>query len=222
MPIRLPVVLSQHSAKRGKHAECEETWITSLLFEERLDATLVGDLNSIELDSTDHLCLEGLKGDFVLVTWAHRDAVLEQLTRLRLHNIVIVPLDGSSKVASHPDESRPKKIYLADYQIGVEAKVAIAALKNLLESLETPVFSLKPAAAAAKANNSKVSEALEKVPVTVPIAPMSSEPPLQRPLVKESLAASPSNRESSGREDFPNEDFPNIDQLIDEFDKLDT
>ena len=58
MAVRIPVVISQHERRSGSVADYEEQLVTRLIFENGLDATLIADLNSIAIDTTDHLCIE--------------------------------------------------------------------------------------------------------------------------------------------------------------------
>ena len=170
MAIRLPVVLAQHAKRSAVYTDCEESWITSLLFEERLDATLVADLASIQLDSTDYLCLMGIKGDFVLVSWDDSSVVYRELVRLGFESFDIVPVDGSERIPSVQRFHNIKKIYLIGYQRGVSVSVPIGQLKGLLESKSTPVFQLQTAPKVQRSGNSL------RLPV-IPIAPVQASLP---------------------------------------------
>jgi len=84
MAARLPVVVSQSIRREPRSVSCEENLITELLFTQGLDATLIGPLESIQIGSTDHLCLEGLKGPFALLSWGSVREVASQLARLSI------------------------------------------------------------------------------------------------------------------------------------------
>lgn len=244
MAIRLPVVLAQHSRRVSSYTDCEESWITSLLFEERLDATLVADLASIQLDSTDYLCLAGLKGDFVLVTWENTSVILRELVRLGFDSFDIVPVDGSAKVSSPNRSQSIKKIYLMGFNKGVPVSEPIGQLKRLLESKSTPVFQLQ---ITSKPSSPSTSQAL---PVISDVGLMSSKPLSNSsanyassgmvgasatnvthtpsnagpqvgsvPLTKDRAAT---GIPDSGNIAYEDDDFPHIDNLVDELDRFDS
>ncbi len=143
MAIRIPVVISQHERRSGSIADYEEQLITRIVMESGLDATLIADLKSIELDTTDHLCLEGLKGDFALATWESSSYVCGHLHRLGIPSVEIIPVDGSPKTQSGNDGLQPaKKILLISLATSSSVDATIKTLKNLLLARSTPVFSL--------------------------------------------------------------------------------
>lgn len=82
MAARIPVVVSQSVRREPAAVACEENLITELLFTPGLDATLIGPLVNIQSGSTDHLCLEGLKGPFALITWGSAAESQQQLSEL--------------------------------------------------------------------------------------------------------------------------------------------
>jgi hypothetical protein len=246
MAIRLPVVLAQNARRVAAYTDCEESWITSLLFEERLDATLVADLASIQPDSTDFLCLAGLKGDFVLVSWEDSSVVLRELLRLGFDSFDIVPVDGTAKVPSAKQTQTVKKIYLMGFHKGVPVSELVGQLKKLLESKATPVFQLQIAPKGTNTTSTTSSKALPVVSdFTSGIASRTSTP------IRDSVSATniisavnESNQDSVTKSHFGNEplsterlstavsaegnfayeddDFPHIDTLVDELDRFDS
>ncbi|MCU0712346.1 MAG: hypothetical protein MUC43_09815 [Pirellula sp.] len=244
MAIRLPVVLAQHSRRVSSYTDCEESWITSLLFEERLDATLVSDLVSIQPDSTDFLCLAGLKGDFVLVTWDDSSVVLRELVRLGFDHFDIVPVDGSPKVSSPHRTQIIKKIYLMAFDRGVPVSVPIGRLKSLLESKATPVFQLQTSLKAASPTPSNVlpvlSDFAAKNPQGSSMAPTNGTIPVANgtSAINAHYAASsinprggsepltgaplPTGIPHSSNFAYEDDDFPHIDNLVDELDRFDS
>lgn len=243
MAIRLPVVLAQNARRVATYTDCEESWITSLLFEERLDATLVADLASIQPDSTDFLCLAGLKGDFVLVSWEGSLVVLRELLRLGFDNFDIVPVDGTTRVSS-PQRNHPlKKIYLMGFNKEVPVKELVGQLKNLLESKATPVFQLQLAPKGADTNKPKSlpvvsvfsagSDSRTSTPIRDSAQVTNALPAVnqqqQTPDTKLHFGAEPSSAErlSTGVPEnrnfaYEDDDFPHIDSLVDELDRFDS
>lgn len=155
MAVRLPVVLSQSGSRSPKLNTIEEDWITHLLFESRLDATLIEDLLSVKADSTDQLCLEGIKGDFVLINWLDAKQSYMELSRLGIASSVLVDmLDGSTyRGPDYAESSRSsasdlkplgpiKKIYHLQLTERSDFASDKVRLQSLLQSLSTPVFQL--------------------------------------------------------------------------------
>ncbi|XZE21661.1 hypothetical protein SH449x_001565 [Pirellulaceae bacterium SH449] len=212
MAIRLPVVLSQNAKRSAAFSECEEGWITSLLFEERLDATLISDLASIQPDSTDFLCLDGLKGDFVLVTWLPGEAVLPELIRLGFESFELVPVDGSPKLVSPSSGPSVKKIYLMPFAPGVAVSKSVGQLKQLLEAKATPVFQLQVAGNTPR----------KPLPVMLPVvsANTNTAPSVPRTPIRESLGNDIPSKQEIAYDDM--DEFPHIDSLVDELDRFDS
>ncbi len=214
MAIRIPVVISQHERRSGSIADYEEQLITRIVMESGLDATLIADLKSIELDTTDHLCLEGLKGDFALATWESSHYVCNHLHRLGIPSVEIIPVDGSQKTHSGDAGFQPsKKILLISLATTTSVDVTIKTLKDLLLARSTPVFSL-----GAPIHRSK----------PVPTVPEST---IQSPRQTSSSTVPTSKVEgtASMRNDTPmllptavsaDAEFPNIDELMNELDQF--
>lgn len=85
MAPRLSIVISQAPSNNANIAEIEQQIVTQLMFEPGLDATLIGHLSSIATGTTDHLCLEGIRGDFALLGWQTAQEAYEQLARLGIY-----------------------------------------------------------------------------------------------------------------------------------------
>lgn len=214
MAIRIPVVISQHERRSGSIADYEEQLITRIVMESGLDATLIADLKSIELDSTDHLCLEGLKGDFALATWESSHYVCSHLHRLGIPSVEIIPVDGSPKTKSGDAGSEPsKKILLISLATNTGVDVTIQTLKDVLLARSTPVFSL----GAPLRRNEPVPPVSESMIVS-PRQSLSSNTPSSK------LDSTDSIRKETPRlittALLADLEFPNIDQLMDELDQF--
>jgi len=205
MAVRIPVVISQHERRSGSVADYEEQLVTRLIFENGLDATLIADLNSIAIDTTDHLCIEGLKGDFALASWSSAAYVCEHLHRLGMPSIEIVPVDGSPKMLSNQNGAIPKKIYFVSLATNVPIESTIRTLRDLREARSIPVFSI------GLSPHEKKSSPATTLPMVSLVSALPVEPK------KSSLSASSLLNEDVGVED---EEFPNIDQLMDDLDKF--
>lgn len=215
MAIRIPVVISQHERRAGSIADYEEQLITRIVMESRMDATLVADLKSIAIDTTDHLCIEGLKGDFVLATWESPEYVCEHLLRLGISSLEIIPVDGGPKVIGGPVHSgSTKKIFLVALITSDPIDATIAKLKRLLESRTIQVFAI-----GAPIHRVKPASELAPNPVgiTAPIVVQPTFSPLPNANLRVNLLTVPSH---ATMVDVADESFPNIDQLMDDLDKF--
>jgi hypothetical protein len=85
MAPRLSIVISQAPSNNANIAELEQQIVTKLMFEPGLDAMLIGHLSSIATGTTDHLCLEGIRGDFALLGWQPAQEAYQQLARLGIY-----------------------------------------------------------------------------------------------------------------------------------------
>ena len=211
MAIRIPVVICQHERRAGSIADYEEQLITRIVMESGLDATLIADLKAIELDTTDHLCIEGLKGDFALATWESTQYVCEHLHRLGVPSLEIIPVDGSPKSLSGEVSAPAKKIFLISLATNVSIDTTIKTLKDLLQSRSTPVFSIGAPIHRARTETAKStpSEAKPAVhSISQPIEP--TKPILATKRVDD--AATDTSSDS--------DDFPDLDLLMDELDQF--
>jgi len=207
MAIRIPVVISQHERRAGSIADYEEQLITRIVMESGLDATLIADLKAIELDTTDHLCIEGLKGDFALATWESTHYVFEHLHRLGVPSIEIIPVDGRPKSHSGDLSIAAKKIFLISLATNVSIDTTIKTLKDLLQSRSTPVFSIGAPIHRVKPDSAKSTPAEAKyISHSIPQS-MKSEKRIDEP--------TPSVSASSDTDDFPG-----LDRLMDELDEF--
>jgi hypothetical protein len=203
MAIRIPVVISQHERRAGSIADYEEQLITRIVMESGLDATLIADLKAIELDTTDHLCIEGLKGDFALATWESTQYVCEHLHRLGVPSLEIIPVDGSPKSHSGVVGAPAKKIFLISLATNVSIDNTIKTLKDLLQSRSTPVFSIGAPIHRARTETAKSLPAEERPVVHSILRPIENAK-----RVDESAAVASAETD----------DFPELDLLMDELD----
>ena len=223
MAIRIPVVISQHERRSGSVADYEEELITRIVMESGLDATLIADLKSIQLDTTDHLCIEGLKGDFALATWESKQYVCDHLHRLGISSLEIIPVDGGEVLRSGNARVPSKKIFLVALAATISIDVTIKTLKDLLLSRSTPVFAIgapihrskqaQPAEAASASVGSTTVLSPKLTPLNLQTSAISHAPMSKRVdsanSVAEKLIAP-----------LDDSDFPNIDQLMDDLDQF--
>ena len=223
MVIRIPVVISQHERRSGSVADYEEQLITRIVMESGLDATLIADLKSIQLDTTDHLCIEGLKGDFALATWESSQYVCDHLHRLGIPSLEIVPVDGGPVSRSGDTRVPSKKIFMVRLAASTSIESTIKTLKDLLVSRSTPVFAIGAPIHRNKPTQSGTGASIPNVTSNAPVPKLT---PLN--VLKSVMSELPiSIRVESAKRITPkpvtssdDSDFPNIDQLMDELDQF--
>ncbi len=214
------MVISQHERRSGSIADYEEQLITRIVMESGLDATLIAELKSIELETTDHLCIEGLKGDFALATWESPQYVCTHLHRLGIPAVEIIPVDGSPKTTSGDVGLHPsKKILFISLSTNMSVDATIKTLKDLLTARSTPVFSI--GAPIHRGKPVPMSHETTMSPKT------TEQPPRQKATTADmptEIVSHLKNRVEISRPTVSvvsdNAEFPNIDQLMDELDQF--
>lgn len=81
MATRIPVVLSQAAIAGPDARQLEEDLVAELMIEQGVDISVIPDLLQLRDGSTGLVCLQGIKGDWILLTWLDADKasqVLEQ------------------------------------------------------------------------------------------------------------------------------------------------
>ena len=209
MAIRIPVVISQHERRSGAIADYEEQLITRVVLESGLDATLIADLKSIKLDTTDHLCIEGLKGDFALATWETAEYACTHLHRLGIPSIEIIPVDGSERSVSG-ESTIAKKIFLISLATDVSIDKTLSTLKGLLQARSTPVFSI----------GAPIQRAKSEIQAVRPVPP--AEQTMRNVKVADTMVPRlpQANRVVLPADLNLESDFPNIDQLMEDLDQF--
>jgi hypothetical protein len=233
MAVRIPVVVSQSERRAGAMADYEEQLVTRLIFENGLDATLIADLKSIALDTTDHLCVEGLKGDFALACWESASIACEQLHRLGIPSLEILPMDGGPRYRSIRNAQPPKIVFFVSLTTSVSIESTIQTLRELRDARAIPVVSL----GAPKSRGMVANETSPPLSIAKPLATAnfedvansvrdrtSDEKPEDKVAVDDSAAGVPNRaRRAAGGEIGAVDDedsFPNIDELMDDLDKF--
>lgn len=235
MASRLAVVLCQSSMTAGAAAAMEERLVAELLFQPKLDATLIGTLSSIAEGSTDHLCLEGLMGSFAMLTWQPVDEVLGHLERLKLSGAVINRTAQEATVTHLTRESlgSKRRIHLFDLNQVADAESLLGTLTNLLSETQVKTVSLGLGIVAAAAPRTTA--------IVEPQTGQKSEKALQRGGEKQSAEAGIPNYAAEqfgnlpqppsnpvGKIMSPNpsatsdddEEWRHLDQLVDDLDSM--
>ena len=69
MTKRISVVLSQFPQANPANRALEEDLVVELLLEHNIEVTLVPHLASLQPGDTGTLCLEGIKGEMIVLSW---------------------------------------------------------------------------------------------------------------------------------------------------------
>src|SRR5687768_3202120 len=69
MPKRISVVISQGQSANPAKRKLEEDLVAALLFEPGVEVTVIPHLYDLKPDGTGMLCLQGIMGDMILLSW---------------------------------------------------------------------------------------------------------------------------------------------------------
>ncbi len=214
MASRLTVIISQSAVRHGRNTDTEEALLTELMMTAGLDATLVGSLDGVQLDSTDYLCLSGFTQHIALVTSLSAKQVAEHWERLQLGGQVVQ--------VGQAGERSGRRVYYLPLELGIQP--ILAQLKQLLVDrtvqtvgLSFPVKSLpvasnpaKPASAPSATERSDAVRSADATSGSPRIIPAVAQ--------RESSDANARQVDDTGQSDA---EWPDLDRLVDEFDALD-
>ena len=95
------IVLSQTDHPSTERRDFEEELVAILLMKDGLEVSIIGDVKNIESESTDSLCLEGVRGDMFFVSW-YGQAEAQPLLRQAgvIGNFGDTPLAAALPIAS--------------------------------------------------------------------------------------------------------------------------
>ncbi len=206
--------------RHSRASDVEEALLTELMMTPGLDATLVGSLDGVQLDSTDYLCLSSFSQNLALVASLDVAEVARHWERLGL--------DGHIVPVGHANGTPGRRVYYLPLELGTAS--ILAHLKQLLidrtvqtVSLLLPVMAKpqptvdkpavdKPAVESigplptslSKLNSSTVAAAQGAIPTVLP----ADQKALTRTAVELELEAAEPQ-------------WPDLDRLVDDFDALD-
>lgn len=218
MAKRLTVIISQSSMRHSQAADAEERLLTELMMAAGMDATLVGPLDTVQIDSTDYLCLSASRNQtLAVVTSLSFEQLAEQWERLQLggqvvrmgqtgrvgqRRVIYFPL--SSDTAATLEELRQ---LLVDQAVKTVDVIMPLGKINQVSPGDVPLARSSARAAAGKSSGSDAA----------PASPAPSLPgPPQQPLPSQL----PVSRHSQAQAE-PDEEWPDLDRLVDDLDALD-
>ncbi len=92
--VHMKLILSQSNQNDPKRLHTEQELVASLLMRDRIEVIIVQDAAQLEIASTDALCIQGIRGDMLVVAWHPTVDCNEHLRRLG----VIGRFDGDATV----------------------------------------------------------------------------------------------------------------------------
>jgi len=78
----MKLVLSQSHQNDPKRRDTEQEIVASLLMRDRVEVILVDDVAQLGNESTDALCIQGVRGDMLVAAWHHTVDCIAHLRRL--------------------------------------------------------------------------------------------------------------------------------------------
>lgn len=224
MARRIVVIISQSPNSDPARREFEEELATRLLFERGIDVSLVPHLEHLEPGSTGLLCLEGVKGDMVLLNWMPETQAFSALKsraiagRLGRHRLAQqqpqAPTPTVDTVTAGPQAQR--FIFCLNLADANCADTVLDEINRIREEATVQTVSL------ALGGLNKPAAALPVVP-TAPVVPTVPNPQLPKPPSAEPQpAAAPSSSTPSETDEDDDEAMEaRLDQLLDELDSED-
>lgn len=244
MAPRLSIVISQAPSHDASIADVEQAIVTALMFEPGMDPMLVGHVEGIQTGTTDHLCLEGIRGDFVLLGWLPTQAAYDQLARLgiyaragvlppALHNDTHLsaqfPLPqsntlSSSQVSLPAEEQLKRRLYFVDLRSPAlrDPKMILQGLKDLLQDRQVKTVTLqigaKPATKSIPTTSPTIVPLAIPKPTTPSPATSTSDKTIDAGTIPTRAEAHSSVSPLANDDDDPQ--WQQLDKLLDDFDSL--
>jgi hypothetical protein len=216
----LTVIVSQSHRRDVSATELEEGLLAELMMAQGMDATLIGPLEHVTLDSTDFLCLASFQHSLVLVSWLETQQVAAQWQRLGLHGCVVAMGEGRFEKAAG------RTIHHLQLRLPMPMNVLVQPLKQLLNdrSVQTVNINLSQLGIPiARTTNPANRPSVEKNAMTVSqeatVAPAGESRGAREDAATEKL--SPPVRPLGYQENDADEQWPELDRLVDDFDLLD-
>jgi hypothetical protein len=196
MPRRLAVVVSQSATASAVRRQLEESLITNLLLESGLDLNVVPNIPDLSSDQTGLLCLEGIQGPMVLVSWLSEVDAHQALAKKGIHARPGRTSFGSA--ATNGDTTAARVIYAIDLK-GFDTPAPICAeIRRIRDDLATPTISILAA-------GSLPIHSVQPNPPTIAASPL---PPTPAPA-------------ATAHDESVDDDDPALQRLVDMLDEMD-
>lgn len=209
MAARIPVVLSQAAIAAPASRQLEEDLVAGLMIEQGIDLSVVPDLRQLREGSTGLLCLQGIKCDWILLTWLDAESAWQTLEHHGIYARVWLP-SGVLQQDQSPaaDNALPRS---ARWRLGILRLSVMQTASWYVREIQRLRDAIDPSALTANG---------------LPIADTSSPPAA---ITRQSPDPEHPFVSSVGRSHAPSEDSPpksapstdNLDRLLDQLDDFD-
>jgi len=163
MPNRLTIVISQGQSNNPAKRRLEEALVGTLLLEPGLEVTVIPNLYDLAPDGTGMLCLQGITGDMVVLSWLYARAAHWTLDRNGIRGRVGQVLltgdagseeddeegegsaDGEQDAKPRVVESRPmpnRTIYCLDLRAKTEFEPFVAEIRRIRDEAAVQTVNL--------------------------------------------------------------------------------
>ena len=161
MAHRITVVLAQGQSHHPAKKKLEEEIVSQLLCEPSLEVVVVSHLYDLSADGPGMLCLQGIAGDMIVLSWMYPRAARWTLARNAIQGqegLTLlteqaegekadeIPTDNHGEDAPHLIDSLKiplRKIYCLDLRLHKEAEVYLQEIRRISE--EAKITTIEPA-----------------------------------------------------------------------------
>jgi hypothetical protein len=194
MPRRLAVVVSQSATASTARRQLEESLITNLLLESGLDLNVIPNIPDLSSDQTGLLCLEGIQGPMVLVSWLSDVDAQRALAQKGIHARLGRTSFGSE--AANVNVNAARVMYAIDLHDFGNPDPICTEIRRIRDDLATPTISILGAG---------------PIPIPKPNPPATIASPLPP-----NPATMP-----TGHDGLADDDDPALQRLVDMLDEMD-
>ncbi len=196
MAKRITVVVSQGQSANPAKRALEEELVAGLLFEPGVEVTVVPHLYDLQPDGTAMLCLQGITGDMIVLSWlfprgAHwildRNSIRGQFGATLLSSAEdddedfdeeegpVGEADGDSGANGAPPADLPaRKIYCLDLRHSDDASVYFEEIRRIAQEVQTQTVELTGLSPVSPTNGKPAAENGHAAEASLPIVAAAS------------------------------------------------
>ncbi len=154
---RITVVLSQGQSHNPAKRKLEEDIVAALLFERGVEVTVIPNLYDLAPDGTGMLCLQGISGDTIVLSWLYPRAARWILSRNDVRgqegtSLLVEDLDDGDEEANEADDEKDRvidqfelpnrRIYCIDLRVSSDAAEFVEEVRRIADETATQVVQL--------------------------------------------------------------------------------
>jgi len=206
MARRIPVVISQAPAASADARQLEEDLVADLMFEQDIDVSVVPHLPRLTEGTTGLLCLEGIKGDFVLLTWLEAQDARSFLAERGIHGRVgrMQSIHSGDKTTVEEGDAGgrlDRKIYIFPLEAGSFKTHLLREIRRIRDEAQIRTLNV------------------EGLGLSRSVASPASTPEPTKSTEEEPTASD--SKHTSADSNLPSPAVDELDQLLDQLDALD-